>query len=80
MFDHSFVSGHVLRVCVRTVLRAGRWNTSRENQVPKARHNLAQHGAEGGVLGWVVKEPESLQGRHVLTHSEVVPDTNQISE
>jgi hypothetical protein len=32
-------------------LQARRWNTIRENQVPKARNILAQHGAEGGVLG-----------------------------
>lgn len=30
-------------------MRARRWNTNNENQVPQARHNLAQHGAETGV-------------------------------
>jgi len=33
-------------------------------RVPKGRNSLAQHGAEGGVLGRVGNEPEPLQGRH----------------
>jgi VWFA-related protein len=40
-----------------------------ENRAPQARHIIAQHGAEGGVLGKVGKNVEPLGGGTVLTQT-----------
>jgi len=40
-----------LRVCMRRALGEAGWRESKENQPRRGRLSLAQHGAEGGVLG-----------------------------
>ena len=52
------------RVCVRTKRGICQWNLLAENPAPQGRNSLAQHVAEGGVLGRVVNRFESLQRRH----------------
>ena len=65
----GFLSGHDFSVCVRTDFRFRQCSATAENQAPQARNIIAQHVAEGGVLGEREKQPESPGDDTVLTQT-----------